>query len=98
MTNTTNIPKIGNELIQLIKTGKSSRLNGSNDHKYIDLAVLCIRKIKPLLKEHHQNRIETLAEKQMKSSLHAIFLQNCIESECVPEGMLLKKKIYVVKN
>ena len=34
----------------------------------------------------------------MESSLHARFLQNCIESECVPEGMLLKKKIYVGKN
>ena len=53
---------------------------------------------KQLRKEQLQKRIETLAEKQMKSSLHARFLQNCIESECVPEGMLLKKKIYVGKN
>ena len=51
-----------------------------------------------LRKEQLQKRIETLAEKQMKSSLHSRFLQNCIESECVPEGMLLKKKIYVGKN
>ena len=40
-------------------------------------------------------KIKTLAEKQMKSSLHARFSQNCIESECAPEGTLLKKKIYV---
>ena len=51
-----------------------------------------------LQKEQLQKKFENLAEKQMKSSLHARFLQNCIESECVPEGMLLKKKIYVGKN
>lgn len=49
-------------------------------------------------KKQLQKRIENLAEKQMKSSLHARFLQNCIESECVPDGMLLKKKIYVGKD
>ena len=51
-----------------------------------------------LQKTQLQKRIENLAEKQMRSSLHARFLQNCIESECVPEGMLLKKKIYGGKD
>ena len=54
--------------------------------------------LQQLQEKQLQKRIENLAEKQMKSSLHARFLQNCIESERVPEGMLLKKKIYVGKD
>lgn len=42
-----------------------------------------------------QLNIERLAEKQMKSELNARFLQNCIDQQCVPQGLRLKLKLYI---
>ena len=40
-------------------------------------------------------QLEKLAEKQMKSVLHAKFLEDCLSDEVVPKGLELKLKVSV---
>lgn len=41
-----------------------------------------------------RNNLQKLATKQMKSDLHAHFLQNCIDNAVVPKGLRLNLKIH----
>ena len=44
------------------------------------------------------HQLENLAEKQMKSTLHARFLENCIADNLVPKGLRLKLTLNVGGN
>ena len=45
-----------------------------------------------------RNHLERLAEKQIKSTLHAKFLEECLTNELVPNGLGLKLKVSVGNN
>ena len=45
-----------------------------------------------------RKHLERLAEKQMKSTLHAKFLEECLTNELVPNGLGLKLKVSVGNN
>ena len=42
-----------------------------------------------------RKHLEKLAKKQMKSALHAKFLEKCLTNELVPNGLGLKVKVSV---
>ena len=42
-----------------------------------------------------RNHLERLAEKQMKFTLHAEFLEECLANELLPNGLGLKLKVSV---
>ena len=46
----------------------------------------------------HIQNLQRIAEKQMKSALHAQFLENCRAENIIPKGLQLRLKVNVGNN